>query len=117
MSLADEKFGTVMEIFATMTDPWRDFINIFITQRSWGEGETRRSIALPVVFEEMKSPEIGAVLLPTFQLRKDYAQQLIDELWRCGLRPSEGSGSAGSLAATQKHLEDMRTLVFKPKSP
>jgi hypothetical protein len=27
------------------------------------------------------------------------AQQLMDELWRCGLRPSEGTGSAGSLAA------------------
>jgi hypothetical protein len=40
------------------------------------------------------------------------AQLLMDRLWECGLRPTEGSGSAGSLSATQKHLEDMRTLVF-----
>jgi hypothetical protein len=33
-------------------------------------------------------------------------------LWNCGLRPTEGSGSAGSLAATQRHLDDMRTVAF-----
>jgi hypothetical protein len=37
----------------------------------------------------------------------------MDQLWQCGLRPSEGTGSAGSLAATQRHLEDMRALVFQ----
>ena len=40
------------------------------------------------------------------------AQQLMDDLWRCGVRPTEGKGSAGAMAATQRHLEDMRTLVF-----
>ena len=40
------------------------------------------------------------------------AQQLMDELWRCGLRPSEGTGSAGSLAATEKHLKDMREIAM-----
>ena len=32
---------------------------------------------------------------------------------QCGIRPSEGSGSAGSLAATERHLHDMRALVFR----
>jgi hypothetical protein len=41
------------------------------------------------------------------------AQLLIDDLWSAGLRPTDGTGSAGAMAATQKHLEDMRTLVFK----
>lgn len=36
----------------------------------------------------------------------------MDQLWNCGLRPTEGSGSAGSLAATQRHLEDMRKIAF-----
>lgn len=35
----------------------------------------------------------------------DAAQELMDELWAVGLRPSEGTGSAGALAATQKHLD------------
>jgi hypothetical protein len=29
----------------------------------------------------------------------------------CGIRTSEGSGSAGSLAATERHLADMRAIV------
>lgn len=36
----------------------------------------------------------------------------MDALWHCGLRPSEGTGSAGSLAATEKHLKDMRAIAF-----
>lgn len=55
----------------------------------------------------------GRIIEPTFKLSYDAAQQLMDDLWQAGLRPSEGSGSAGALAATQKHLEDMRKLVFK----
>ncbi len=54
-------------------------------------------------------------LIPTesrIQLTDTAAQVLMDELWNCGLRPTEGTGSAGSLAATQKHLEDMRTIAF-----
>jgi hypothetical protein len=37
----------------------------------------------------------------------------MDELWRVGLRPTEGSGSAGSLAATERHLSDMQRIAFK----
>lgn len=50
---------------------------------------------------------------PTMRLDMDVAQQLMDELWRAGMRPTEGSGSAGSLAATEKHLADMRAIVSK----
>lgn len=57
----------------------------------------------------------NTVLDPTFTLTREHAQELMDGLWQCGLRPSEGSGSAGALAATQKHLEDMRKLVFEKK--
>lgn len=57
--------------------------------------------------------ERGEMARPFVHLDYDSAQQLMDELWNCGLRPSEGSGSAGALAATQRHLDDMRKLVFK----
>ena len=59
----------------------------------------------------------GAMPLPTTTLELTEAQALMDELWHVGLRPSEGSGSAGALAATQKHLEDMRALVFEKGGP
>ena len=48
----------------------------------------------------------------TCRLGADAAQELMDSLWDCGLRPTEGAGSAGQLAAVKAHLDDMRTLVF-----
>lgn len=50
---------------------------------------------------------------PMLNLNIQEAQLLMDELWRCGLRPTEGTGSAGSLRATEKHLADMRKIVMK----
>ena len=47
-----------------------------------------------------------------FSLRPEEAQELMDELYRCGLRPTEGAGSAGQMAAVQQHLKDMRTIAF-----
>ena len=78
--------------------------------KSGGLGGTVRQIE----FTELENKDLFASnVLPPVTLDKTAAQKLIDELWDCGLRPSEGSGSAGCLAATQRHLEDMRTLVFK----
>lgn len=49
---------------------------------------------------------------PSLLISDFTAQQLIDDLWGCGFRPSEGSGSAGALVAVQNHLNDMRKIVF-----
>lgn len=50
---------------------------------------------------------------PTFRLDLTGAQFLMDQLWICGLRPSEGTGSAGALAATQDHLRTVQTVMTK----
>lgn len=60
----------------------------------------------------MKTKEDGEAISPTFSLSRDAAQRLMDDLWNCGIRPTEGTGSAGSLKATENHLEDMRKIVF-----
>jgi hypothetical protein len=70
---------------------------------------------LSVVSQMLVPHEAGTVMEPSLRLKRDHAQRLMDELWNCGLRPSEGSGSAGSLAATERHLADMRRLVFEAK--
>lgn len=49
---------------------------------------------------------------PFAELDTTAAQRLMDELWSCGIRPTEGRGSAGSLAATERHLDDMRRIAF-----
>jgi hypothetical protein len=47
-----------------------------------------------------------------FSLPPSAAQTLMDDLWAAGVRPTEGAGSAGAMAAVQKHLEDMRKIAF-----
>lgn len=76
-----------------------------------GDGYRRsRVLGQPVEAVPMNP---GGSPQPTFSLTPQSAQQLMDQLWLCGLRPTEGTGSAGSLAATQKHLNDMREIVSK----
>ena len=47
---------------------------------------------------------------PAIRLGMEDAQSLMDELWQCGLRPTEGAGSAGALAATQAHLQSVQQM-------
>ena len=61
---------------------------------------------------EMVRADEGAIVDPFMVMPLETAQLLMDELWDCGLRPSEGTGSAGSLAATERHLKDMKTIAF-----
>ena len=60
--------------------------------------------------------EEGVSPASSCNLPYDSAQKLMDQLWDCGLRPSEGTGSAGAIKAVQDHLNDMRAIVFKKQS-
>jgi len=62
-----------------------------------------------VIMKQMKS---GSLIEPTISITIDAAQILMDDLWNSGIRPTEGTGSAGSLKATQRHLSDMREIAF-----
>lgn len=99
--------SSMTRITADLT-PWHHRIDLRMSQQ---HGE-QCAIAQPVIF---KAQDEGVEVEPFMSLHVRAAQELMDELWRCGLRPSEGSGSAGALAATERHLEDMRRLVFKEK--
>ena len=66
-------------------------------------------VARPLIFDKI---EPGTRTQPAIRLEREDAQRLMDELWQAGLRPSEGTGSAGSLAATERHLSDMRSIAF-----
>ena len=54
----------------------------------------------------------GMEIPPAFKLNEKEAQELCDSLWEAGIRPSNGAGSVGQLAATQAHLADMKKLAF-----
>lgn len=85
--------------------PWRSDIELLFKF----DDHRGRHVAQPLVMA--LEPE-GQISQPTVVLPNKDAQDLMDELWRCGLRPSEGTGSAGSLAATEKHLKDMQTVAM-----
>lgn len=90
--------------------PWDLRTPFCLLGRSIGpRNERRQFMATNVTFEPV---EEGQLLQPTFKLRRDQVQALMDELYRIGVRPSE-QGTAGELEATKAHLKDMRALVAK----
>ena len=57
-------------------------------------------------------PNGGQIIYPTLRLEQYLLQELANELDKKGFKPKEGFLD-GKLQATEKHLEDMRTIVFK----
>lgn len=84
--------------------PWCASVQILIR-----DGD---ATAEPIV---MKQRDPCEMIEPSLSLDLKAAQVLMDDLWHCGIRPTEGRGSAGALTATQRHLDDMRKLVFEKK--
>jgi len=68
-------------------------------------------VVQPMTLKKVEGEDVE-VHEPALRMHKKAAQLLMDELWRCGLRPSEGTGSAGSLQATERHLHDMQRIAF-----
>lgn len=87
-----------------------DTINLWMWTH---EPETgRRFVAQSINLRTRDDASAAEWQPPLLTLATPDAQRLMDELWNVGIRPSEGVGSAGQLAATERHLADMRELVF-----
>ena len=84
---------------------YRNKLDVFIDRRD----SQSIYVAKPV---EFVLHEDGYESSPLMQIDNDTAQQFMDQLWTCGIRPSEGTGSAGQLAATERHLSDMKAIAF-----
>lgn len=70
-----------------------------------------RYMALAVGEDSFVAVEEGMITPRPFTVSLERAQELMDALWICGLRPSEGSGSAGAMAAARENLKDLRKQV------
>ncbi len=92
--------------------PWSRGIEVLIQVSDRREDGEFLAYAAPLELKRVTREMKGMVPTPTFRMDENDAQRLMDELWHIGLRPSEGSGSAGALAATQRHLEDMKSVAF-----
>lgn len=89
--------------------PWDEGVQVLLVAGPRFPGD-QRYVATSVSFEPMKEGEFAE---PTFRLRSEEAQALMDGLWAAGIRPTEGHGSTGQLGAIERHLADMRMLVQK----
>lgn len=87
-------------------------VDFFLWSKWLKDGMERVTIIEPLTLRDLKPEELHYEQRPTFSLRNEEAQKLMDDLWECGLRPTQGVGSAGSLAATQQHLADIRTVAW-----
>lgn len=99
----------IIKAEARISTPWHHSINIYLAEIREGK---LFALITDLIATQYNEKDFGRVIEPSFSLSPEDAQALMDDLWNCGLRPSEGSGSVGALAATQRHLEDMRKLVF-----
>lgn len=88
-------------------EPWGKKIELLIS--CVDTASERRSVAKEVIFRKCVDGEVHNG--PTIAISGQDAQVLMDDLWRCGLRPTEGIGSVGQLAATERHLADMQALA------
>lgn len=90
---------------------WSDDISLYLVRYL----DSPVTVAYPdtAVWRTAKPEDEGKDRPPFITLEQEGAQRLMDALWDAGLRPSEGMGSAGQLAAVQNHLKDMRVIVGK----
>ena len=94
-----------------------DRVEVYATYEMWRRGVEFRLYerkankhAAEIVWADY---EEGTRTEPLLVFDGTQAQKLMDQLWDCGIRPTAGAGSAGAMAATERHLEDMRRLVFE----
>lgn len=66
------------------------------------------AVAISVHMTTLEEGEFAPAFMT---LPEDAMQQIMNQMWNAGFRPSV-EGSEGELTATKKHLEDMRTIVF-----
>ena len=89
-----------------------DGIALYMMDKPPG-GLKRRVVNL--MLETVEEPVEGTATWnpPVFLVSFEAAQRLMDDLYRCGVRPKDAGESVGALSATKHHLEDVRKLAEK----
>lgn len=84
-------------------------VSLFLAQKS---GDTI-GVATTLTFRKLEEHERYIPHDPLVTLENDEAQSLMDELWHLGIRPTEGHGSTGQIAAVEAHRDDLRAMLDK----
>lgn len=84
-----------------------DETELYIFQKVDGHRAYCSNVTLQTVEEGVSAPPSPIVIDATA------AQVLMDDLWNCGVRPTEGTGSAGQSLAQQNHIKDLQTAMTR----
>lgn len=88
---------------------WRNGFDLYVFQKR----ANLVAFAENITMKDMPMEEaIGFSPKPTLQLDAGQIQNLMDDLWNAGVRPSNGTASTGQIAATDNHLADLRKIAF-----
>ena len=110
MFRVEDVAGALVDIEARLHHvPWERGIRVCLVGRSRVRGQQYAQVT-NMMLEPVSE---GQELRESFRLTRENAQGLMDELWRVGVRPSQEMPTGGELAATKRHLQDMRVLVGK----
>ena len=93
-------------IIRAQAAPWHRGVELYVCDAE------RRVRVVDIVMQKIEPEGTCVQEAAPFVLSNDAAQTLIDDLWAAGLRPTEGTGSAGAMKATENHLADLRTVLF-----
>lgn len=99
-----------MRVFKSNCPLWDDSIWLLIGEAGH-DGKLTAYVSSMTLTERKQPYEL--IHDPSMRLDAREAKNLMDALWSVGVRPSSGEGNTGQLGAMEKHLEDMRRLVFK----
>lgn len=91
--------------FRVVNEPHRFGFAVFMFN------EHTREMVKPAVLEVEYIEKNTVYGPPTFEFSTEQAQNLMDELWKAGVRPNNGESSVSHVEALKYHLEDMRKLV------
>ena len=94
----------------------------FWVNRAWEWGQyniwmkdtsgRRVAYAQPITMYVPPPEEEGITKSPFMVLDSDAAQNLLDQLYEAGVRPSHGVDKGDVILAKDEHIKDLRTLVF-----
>lgn len=101
--------------FHCLRQPFNDKIGIHCGEK---KPDGTWSAATSITMTALKTGEVSPG--PFMELDYTDGQQLMDELWNAGVRPSDSRDLSGQISAMKAHMSDLRRLVFKsadePKS-
>lgn len=85
-------------------------LHLYFEELSIVEGIATRTMGTAIKTEKVAEGMSG---LPLLSLKENQAQELMDSLYRAGLRPSDAPKTGEALNPTLRHLADLRAMVEK----